>query len=112
MLPLCSGLLFCRALRSRFTHKRKERLLFLYTAVIQPRCRSPPFFYQFSQPKKLIGDRKMKEINLRTLFPEYELDCFIEVPDEDVEAFTASMTKETAAIYFEPKGRAALTIIT
>ena len=43
----------------------------------------------------------MKEINLRVLFPEYELDCFVEVTDEDAEAFTASMTKEAAAIYFE-----------
>ena len=43
----------------------------------------------------------MKEINLRILFPEYELDCFVDVPSEDVEKFTASMTKETAAIYFE-----------
>jgi len=42
----------------------------------------------------------MKEINLRVLFPEYELDCFVEVPDEDAEAFIASMTKESAAIYF------------
>ena len=43
----------------------------------------------------------MKKIDLRKLFPEYKLDCFIEVPDEDAEAFAASMTKETAAIYFQ-----------
>ena len=48
----------------------------------------------------------MKEINLRTLFPEYELDCFVEVPDGDVEAFTASMTKEMADIYFEAEREA------
>jgi len=43
----------------------------------------------------------MKNINLRDLFPEYELDCFVEVPDEDVDVFVASMTGEIAEIYFE-----------
>ena len=43
----------------------------------------------------------MKNINLRDLYPEYELDCFVEVPDGDAEAFIASMTKEAAEIYFD-----------
>ena len=43
----------------------------------------------------------MKTINIRNIFPEYELDCFIELPDSDVEAFTASLTKETAYVYIE-----------
>ena len=43
----------------------------------------------------------MKTINLRHIFPEYELDCFIELPDSDVEAFTANLTRETAYVYIE-----------
>ena len=43
----------------------------------------------------------MTTINLRTLFPSCELDCFVEVPDGDVESFKASLTEEVAAVYFD-----------
>ena len=43
----------------------------------------------------------MSTINLRVLFPSYELDCFVDVPDDDAEAFKASLTEETASVYFE-----------
>jgi len=43
----------------------------------------------------------VKKINLRELFPEYELDCFVEVPDADAEAFAAAMTKAEADVYYE-----------
>lgn len=38
-------------------------------------------------------------INLRDLFPEYTLDCVIEVPAHDADAFIAAMTKEIADVY-------------
>ena len=38
-------------------------------------------------------------INLRKIFPVYELDCFVEVPDEDVEVYVNSLTKEIADVY-------------
>ena len=41
----------------------------------------------------------MVKINLRNLFPEYELDCYIEVPDGDIDAFLACITREIAAVY-------------
>ena len=41
----------------------------------------------------------MTIINLRKLFPDYEVDCFVEVPDEDVEAYVKSLTKEVADVY-------------
>ena len=41
----------------------------------------------------------MAIINLRKIFPAYELDCFVEVPDEDMEAYVKSLTKEVADIY-------------
>ena len=43
----------------------------------------------------------MATINLRDLYPEYERNCFIEVPDGDAEAFVAAMTKEIADVYVE-----------
>lgn len=43
----------------------------------------------------------MVNINLRDLFPEYELDCYIEVPDSDAEAFAAAITGAEAAVYFQ-----------
>lgn len=43
----------------------------------------------------------MKKINLRDLFPEYHLDCFIEVPDEDVGAFISQITKVEAEVFME-----------
>jgi RNA polymerase sigma-70 factor (ECF subfamily) len=42
----------------------------------------------------------MAIINLRDYYPHYELDCPVEVADSDVEEFTASLTEETAALYF------------
>jgi len=47
----------------------------------------------------------MATINLRDLFPEEELDCFIEVPNGDAEAFMATLTKEIADVYFEEQRR-------
>ena len=41
----------------------------------------------------------MTIINLRKVFPEYEVDCFVEVPDENVESYVKSLTKEVADIY-------------
>jgi len=43
----------------------------------------------------------MANINIRDLFPEFTLDCFIEVPDMDVEAFKAGLTKEAANVYVD-----------
>ena len=42
----------------------------------------------------------MATINLRDLYPEEKLDCFIEVPDGSEEAFKAGLTKEIADVYF------------
>jgi len=41
----------------------------------------------------------MITINLRDIFPEYTLDCFIEVPDSDATTFLASLTREIADVY-------------
>ena len=41
----------------------------------------------------------MVVINLRKIFPAYELDCFVEVPDGDVEVYVNSLTKEIADVY-------------
>jgi len=43
----------------------------------------------------------MKIINLRNLFPEYQLNCCIEVPDDEAVSFIASLTKEIAEVYVE-----------
>jgi len=43
----------------------------------------------------------MAKINLRDLYPEYELDCIVDVEDDDAEAFIAAMTKELADVYVE-----------
>jgi RNA polymerase sigma-70 factor (ECF subfamily) len=43
----------------------------------------------------------MIKINLRDLFPEFRMDCFIEVHDEDVKAYAVAMTVEVAQGYFE-----------
>ena len=43
----------------------------------------------------------MSKINLRDLYPEYELDCFVEVVDGEEEYFAAAMTKTTADAYYE-----------
>ena len=43
----------------------------------------------------------MATINLRKLFPKYELDCFVEVPDDEAEAFIAGLTEELAYVYVE-----------
>ena len=43
----------------------------------------------------------MANINLRDLYPEYERNCYVEVPDVDLEAFVAAMTKEIADVHFE-----------
>ena len=43
----------------------------------------------------------MALINLRDIFPEYTLDCFVEVLDDDEETFKASLTKEIADVYFK-----------
>ena len=43
----------------------------------------------------------MKKINLRDLFPEYNLDCYIEVPDADVDAYIAAFTKDVADVFIE-----------
>ena len=41
----------------------------------------------------------MVQINLRNLFPEYTVDCFVEVLDENVEAFKKAITKEIADVF-------------
>ena len=41
----------------------------------------------------------MTQINLRDLFPEYTLDCFVEVPNENVEAFKNYITREVADVF-------------
>ncbi|MGI5900801.1 MAG: sigma-70 family RNA polymerase sigma factor [Christensenellales bacterium] len=41
----------------------------------------------------------MKNINLRDVFPEYQLDCYIEVPDDQYEEVLASLTAEIAEVY-------------
>ena len=43
----------------------------------------------------------MATINLRDLYPEYELDCFVDVLDGDMETYIAAMTKEIADVYVE-----------
>ena len=43
----------------------------------------------------------MKKINLRALFPECELDCYIEVPEADVDAYIAALTKDIVNIYIK-----------
>ena len=43
----------------------------------------------------------MATINLRDYFFCYKLDCFVEVPDEDVEAFLAGLTIKLADVYFK-----------
>ena len=43
----------------------------------------------------------MASINLRELYPEYDLDCFVDVEDDDAEAFIAAMTKKFADVYVE-----------
>jgi len=41
----------------------------------------------------------MARINLRDYYPEYTLNCFIEVTDGDEEAVVAALTKEVADVY-------------
>ena len=43
----------------------------------------------------------MKKINLRDLFPEYKLDCYIEIPDVDADVYIAALTKDIANIYIK-----------
>ena len=43
----------------------------------------------------------MKKINLRDLFPECALDCYIEVRETDIEKYVALLTKEAADIHIE-----------
>ncbi len=43
----------------------------------------------------------MARINLRVYYPQYKLDCFIEVPNHEVAAFIANMTQRVAAVYFD-----------
>jgi RNA polymerase sigma-70 factor (ECF subfamily) len=43
----------------------------------------------------------MANINIRDLFPEYELDCFVDVPDGEEEAVASCITKEIADVYVE-----------
>jgi RNA polymerase sigma-70 factor (ECF subfamily) len=43
----------------------------------------------------------MTKINLRDIFPEFGIDCFIEIYDEDMKAYVAAMTVEVAKAYFE-----------
>jgi len=43
----------------------------------------------------------MAIINLRDIFPEYTIDCFIEVLDGNEEAFKADLTKEIADVYVD-----------
>ena len=43
----------------------------------------------------------MASINLRELFHCYPIDCFVEVPDSDAEAFKASITRKTGYIYLD-----------
>ena len=43
----------------------------------------------------------MAKINLRDIYKEYELDCFIEIADGDEDAFIAELTKEIADVYVE-----------
>ena len=45
----------------------------------------------------------MAKINLRDLYPEYELNCYVEVTDGDEGAFIAAMTKEVADVYVDFK---------
>jgi len=44
---------------------------------------------------------KTTNINLRDLYPEYELDCIIEILNEDVDSYTRLLTEEIAQIFFE-----------
>jgi RNA polymerase sigma-70 factor (ECF subfamily) len=48
-----------------------------------------------------MEEKSMAIINLRELFPEYTLDCFIEIPDDEKEAFISALTKEIADVYVE-----------
>ena len=65
----------------------------------RPRCRSPPTPFVFeAQLKKRMEEILMATINLRKLFPQYELDCFVEVPDDEAEAFIAGLTEELAYV--------------
>lgn len=43
----------------------------------------------------------MARINLREYFPEYEVDCYIDIADNDADVFMANMTKEITAVYIE-----------
>ena len=43
----------------------------------------------------------MAKINLRDLYPEYELDCIVDVGDDDLDSFIAALTKEVADVYVE-----------
>ena len=43
----------------------------------------------------------MKKINLRNLFPECGLDCYIEVPEADMDAYIAALTKDIVNIYIK-----------
>ena len=43
----------------------------------------------------------MKKINLRALFPECKLDCYIEVPEADVDAYIAALNKDIVNIYIK-----------
>lgn len=43
----------------------------------------------------------MKRINLRELYPQYTLDCYIHIPDDQYEACLATLTKEIADVYIE-----------
>lgn len=43
----------------------------------------------------------MANINLRDYYPEYEVDCFVDVADGEEKAFIAAMAKEAADVYVE-----------
>ena len=43
----------------------------------------------------------MAIINLREYFRCYQIDCFLEIPDEEVETFLAGLTIKLADVYFK-----------
>jgi RNA polymerase sigma-70 factor (ECF subfamily) len=44
---------------------------------------------------------EMAKINLRDIFPFYTTDCFVDVPDDEKEAFTECLTKTIADVFVE-----------
>lgn len=43
----------------------------------------------------------MKKLNLRTLYPEYNRDCFITLPADQYEEFCSKLSKDVAGVYYE-----------